>query len=149
MKKIFSLRSFFLVVVFVLLGTQLAFSDQINVSWGVAIKGYDPVAYFIDGKPVKGSDQYSFEWNGAKWRFSTDQNRKLFMEHPEKYAPQYGGFCAYGVSQGKKVGIDPKAWSISDGKLYLNYDLDIHDRKWLPNQKQLIKQADDRWKHLK
>src|SRR5512135_2769630 len=95
--------------------------DPIDKTGGVAIRGYDPVAYFTESKPVEGSKQFTFEWQGATWRFASAANRDLFAKTPEKYAPQYGGYCAYAVSQGHTATIDPQRWRIVDGKLYLNY----------------------------
>jgi YHS domain-containing protein len=89
----------------------------------IAIRGYDPVAYFTENKAVQGSAEFSHKWLGATWHFATAQNRELFVREPLKYAPQYGGHCADGVSLGTiTTNIDPKAWRIIDGKLYLNYD---------------------------
>jgi YHS domain-containing protein len=89
----------------------------------VAIKGYDPVAYFTQNAAVEGSEQFSYSWLGATWHFASAENRDLFAADPVKYAPQYGGLCADGVSFGTvTTNIDPKAWRIIDGKLYLAYD---------------------------
>ena len=88
---------------------------------GWAAEGYDVVAYFRDSKPVEGNSDFSHEWSGVKWRFSSAENRDLFAADPEKYAPQYGGYCAYAVSQGYTASVVPEAWSIVDDKLYLNY----------------------------
>jgi len=89
----------------------------------VAIKGYDTVAYFTENRAVKGSEKYSTRWLGATWYFSSAETRDLFLQSPAKYAPQYGGHCADGVSAGTiTTNIDPNAWRIIDGKLYLNYD---------------------------
>lgn len=89
----------------------------------VAIKGYDPVAYFTDEKAIEGSPAYSHRWLGAVWHFTSARNRDLFIANPGKYAPQYGGYCADGVSLGTvTTNIDPQAWRIIDGKLYLSYD---------------------------
>ena len=89
----------------------------------VAIRGYDPVAYFTENKAVEGSERFSHHWLGATWHFASAKNRDLFVRQPLKYAPQYGGHCADGVSLGTiTTNIDPKAWRIIDGKLYLNYD---------------------------
>lgn len=90
-----------------------------------AINGYDTVAYFTQGKPVKGSDSFVFQWKEAKWKFSTQANLDLFRASPEKYAPQYGGYCAYGVANGNLVKVDPEQFTVLDGKLYLNYDADV------------------------
>ncbi len=115
-----------------------------------AIKGYDPVAYFVAGKPEKGEKDLIFEWKGAKWHFSTAENQRLFAENPEKYAPEYGGFCAYGLAQGYEVKIEPEAWAIVDGKLFLNYDLDVQ-KKWDADRAAFIQKADQNWsaKHPK
>jgi YHS domain-containing protein len=106
-----------------------------------AIKGYDPVAYFTDGKPVKGLDSITFSWQGAVWHFANAEHRDLFAAAPAKYAPQYGGWCAYGWSQGYPAKIDPEAWSIVDGKLYLNYNLDVRD-DWDKRRAEYIQKAD-------
>src|SRR5262245_15678225 len=87
---------------------------------GVALKGYDPVAYFTENKPVKGLSEFAYEWMGAEWYFSSAANRELFMANPEKYAPQYGGYCAYAVSRGHTADISPNNWKIVEGRLYLN-----------------------------
>lgn len=113
-----------------------------------AIKGYDPVAYFTQSKPVKGKKEFSVSWQGATWYFSTAQNRDLFKSTPEKYAPQYGGFCAYGVSRNYKVKIEPEAWTIYEGKLYLNYDLDV-SKDWNEDKPGYIKKANANWVTLK
>jgi YHS domain-containing protein len=91
----------------------------------LAVSGYDPVAYFTEGRPVEGSGDYSYTWNGAVWRFASQANLDAFSANPAKYAPQFGGYCAWAVSQGYTASTDPQAWKIVDGKLYLNYDLDV------------------------
>ena len=89
----------------------------------LAIKGYDPVAYFTQNQAVQGSDKYSYRWLGATWQFASAENRDLFIAEPAKYAPQYGGYCADGVSFGTvTTNVDPKAWRIIEGKLYISYD---------------------------
>lgn len=107
----------------------------------VAILGYDTVAYFTAGKPVKGQASFSQEWMGTKWLFSSQANLDLFKASPEKYAPQYGGYCAYGISQDNLVGIEPDKFTVLNGKLYLNFDADIQ-QKWLKDPAGFIKQAD-------
>ena len=102
-----------------------ALAGEINVGYfgNVAIKGYDPVAYFTQSQAVKGSSEYTHEWLGATWHFSGEENRDLFSADPISYAPQYGGHCADGLAYGDMTtNIDPEAWRIIDGKLYLNYD---------------------------
>ncbi|MEM9140466.1 MAG: YHS domain-containing (seleno)protein [Pseudomonadota bacterium] len=111
---------------------------------GTAIDGTDAVAYFTEGKPVEGSKSFTHDWNGATWRFSSAENRDLFAANPEKYAPQYGGYCAWAVSQGYTASTDPNAWKIVDGKLYLNYNRDVQS-KWEANVPGHIKSADANW----
>ena len=106
-----------------------------------AINGYDTVAYFTVGKPVKGLDGFATDWMGAKWKFASQANLDLFKASPEKYAPQYGGYCAYGVTQGALVKVEPEQFTVRDGKLYLNYDADVQS-KWLKDPAGYIKDAD-------
>ncbi len=115
--------------------------------FGVAIKGYDPVAYFTSGGPAEGSKEFEFVWQNAKWRFSSAANRDAFKAAPEKYAPQYGGYCAWAVSQGNTANIDPAAWKIVDGKLYLNYSADVQ-KKWQADIPGFIQRADANWPKL-
>jgi YHS domain-containing protein len=112
-----------------------------------AINGYDTVAYFAVGKPVKGLDNLATDWNGAKWKFSTQANLDLFKASPEKYAPQYGGYCAYGVTQGYLVKVEPEQFTVRDGKLYLNFDADVQ-AKWLKDPAGYIKSADAKFADL-
>ncbi len=109
-----------------------------------AIKGYDPVAYFKEGKAVKGHETYTYKWKDADWHFSTVENMEAFKADPEKYAPQFGGYCAYGVSKGALYKIEPEAWKIVEGKLYLNYSKGIQE-KWEENQAEFIKKAEANW----
>ena len=114
---------------------------------GVAIEGYDPVAYFSEGKPVVGRREHAFEWRGATWRFASAENRALFAREPEKYAPQFGGYCAWAVAHGYTAGIDPEAWTIHDGKLYLNYDKEI-EAQWRADMVRQIANAEAQWPKL-
>lgn len=101
------------------LGAQEA--DPVNTTdEGVAIKGYDPVAYFTMSKAYKGKPEITYEWRGATWRFVNEEHRAMFAENPEKYAPEYGGYCAWAVSRGSTADIDPQAWVIHDDRLFLN-----------------------------
>ena len=111
---------------------------------GVAIKGYDPVAYFTDGHPVKGSRDFTFTWNDATWQFASAAHRDLFAHDPAAYAPQFGGYCAWAVSQGYTAGIDPASWKIVAGKLYLNYDSDVQAR-WAQDIPGFIAKAEKNW----
>lgn len=113
-----------------------------------AIHGYDPVAYFTDARPVKGSKEFSYKWKGADWFFSSKDHLDSFAQNPEKYAPQYGGYCAYGCSNGRKVPTDPNAWTIVDGKLYLNKSLEVKE-KWSKEQTERINKADINWVKIK
>lgn len=110
----------------------------------VAIRGTDPVAYFTQNKAVIGSKEFSYDWKGATWHFSSAEYRDLFAANPEQYAPQYGGYCAWAVSEGYTAPIDPEAWSIVDGKLYLNYDKKIQQR-WNEDVPGNIAKADQNW----
>jgi YHS domain-containing protein len=112
-----------------------------------AINGYDTVAYFTVGKPVKGQDNLSTEWQGAKWKFSSQANLDLFKGNPTQYAPQYGGYCAYGVTQGYLVKVDPEQFTVREGKLYLNYDADVQ-KKWSKDVTGYIKSADEKFSGL-
>ena len=112
-----------------------------------AIKGADPVAYFSlqqGADAIKGSKAISAEWNGATWHFANEENRSTFLANPEKYAPQYGGYCAFAVSHGFTKPTDPDAWRIVDGKLYLNLSKGIQ-KKWLKDVPGNIKRADANW----
>lgn len=109
-----------------------------------AIRGYDPVAYFTVGKPVRGSDQFTTRWQGATFKFSSAVNLELFKAKPAAYAPQYGGYCAYAVAKGATAGTVPDAWTIVDGKLYLNYSLSVQQR-WRKDVPGYIRKADRNW----
>jgi YHS domain-containing protein len=110
----------------------------------LAVSGYDPVAYFTQGRPVEGSGDLEYEWNGATWRFSTPENLAAFKADPEAYAPQYGGYCAWAVSQGYTAKSEPEAWRIVDGKLYLNYSKAVQ-QQWVEDIPGNITKADANW----
>ena len=131
-----------------LLAAAPAAAGKINKSLlGVAIEGTDPVAYFTESKAVEGDSDFEHEWMGATWRFASAANRDAFAADPERYAPQYGGYCAYAVSQGATAGIDPEAWKIVDGKLYLNLNKKIQER-WEKDQARYIELANAKWPGL-
>jgi YHS domain-containing protein len=114
-------------------------------SWtGTAIEGYDPVAYFEDGKPIEGDSDYAYEWMDATWYFASAENRDQFAADPEKYAPQYGGYCAWAVANGYTATVDPQAWAVVDDKLYLNYSLDVQ-KDWQQDVPGNITKADANW----
>ncbi len=108
---------------------------------GIALRGYDTVAYFTLSKPVEGKDQFATEWSGATWKFSSQEHLDLFVAEPEKYAPQYGGYCAYGIVQEALVKIEPDLWTIVDDKLYLNYNEKLNNQ-WKEDIPGYIKAAD-------
>ena len=112
-----------------------------------ALQGYDPVAYFTDGQPVKGSKEFSTEYNGATFQFASAANRDAFLADPSAYAPQYGGYCAWAMADGKYAKGDAKHWKIVDGKLYLNYNSGIQ-KKWNADIPGFIDKADTRWREL-
>ena len=111
---------------------------------GIAINGYDPVAYFEENGPKKGSSEYTVEWDGTTWLFASSENRDKFESDPEKWAPAYGGYCAWAVSKNYLASTDPDAWSIVDDRLYLNFNKQIRSR-WSKNPARNIQRADKNW----
>ncbi len=99
----------------------------INTENGVALKGYDAVAYFADKTARKGSDQITYSWQGLTWKFVSDDNRRLFAAQPAHYAPQYGGYCAFAISRGLIADVDPNSWAVVDDRLYLNNNPFAHE----------------------
>ena len=112
-----------------------------------AINGYDPVSYFTNDQAERGSANITTEWNGAVWHFTSDAHRELFIANPEKYAPQYGGFCALGMAHGGDVPTNPEAWTIHEGKLYLNMIEEV-STTWRYSPDKLIERADLKWKAM-
>jgi YHS domain-containing protein len=113
---------------------------------GIALSGYDAVSYF-SGTPAKGSDEFSTDWKGAKWKFASAANRDTFTASPEKYAPQYGGYCAYAVSKGATAPGDPNAWTVVDNKLYLNFSPAVKET-WSKDIPGNITKADGNWPNV-
>lgn len=130
-----------------LLAGSAAADDEVFVTEAGAIRGYDPVAYFVSGAAVKGAADLVHEWNGARWHFASAENRALFKANPEKYAPQFGGFCAFGMSRGYKVGTDPDAFTVREGKLYLNYSIPVR-ATWLTDTDTYVGKAEKNWVEL-
>lgn len=110
-----------------------------------AINGYDPVSYFVEVKPEKGKEAFSYMWNDATWYFSSEQNMNLFKNQPEKFAPQFGGYCTFAVSKGFTANTDPDAYKIIDNKLYLFADQNFL-KQWLEGGKISLKESNENWK---
>ena len=128
-------------------GTASALDPVFSTYLGGAIRGYDPVAYHTEKKPVKGKRAHRLEWKGATWSFANAKNKEMFEAAPEKYAPKYGGYCAFAVSRGYTASIDPDAWSLVDGALYLNYSLGVRDQ-WSQDIPGNITKGDANWPKL-
>ena len=117
---------------------------SINTANGVALQGYDVVAYHLQQQAVKGTRAYTHQWRGVTWHFATAENRDRFAQSPESFAPEFGGFCAYGVSRGYAVDIDPQAFAVVDGKLYLNYSKRVQST-WNQDRAGYIEKARQNW----
>ena len=124
-----------------------ATASAVNAERGVAIRGADAVAYHTEGCPVIGRAEFRHDWRGATWHFGSAANRDAFAADPERYAPAYGGFCAWAVAQGYTAPIDPAAWRIVDGRLYLNYDRAVQ-RRWERDIPGFIRRANAAWPRL-
>ena len=135
---------FWVAIVAVLAVYTVASAASVNQTEAVALKGYDPVAYFTENKAVKGSDRFTAKYQGAIYRFESAANRDTFAAGPARYAPQYDGYCAYGVASGHKADIDPNAFSIVNGKLYLNYNKAVRFL-WQRDTQGYITKADQNW----
>jgi YHS domain-containing protein len=144
MKKIYSLAVMF----FVAICSIYAQKSEVFSTNGIAIKGYDPVAFFKESKPVMGHDPLSYQWKGATWLFSTKENLEAFKAEPVKYAPQYGGYCAYGAAEGHKAPTETNTWTILNDKLYFNYNQEVRGM-WMKNQKANIVKANANWDNIK
>jgi len=139
---------FFIVAAFAGLPDSAGSSESavpsVNATDGVGLKGYDPVAYFTDGQPTKGSSQYSFQWKGVMYQFASADDLRRFMADPKKYLPQYGGYCAYAMSINRIADISPTEWTIFGGKLYLNNNF-ISQALWSVAKSDRIGAADQNW----
>jgi YHS domain-containing protein len=131
--------------------TPMAFAEKPPIYRGLfddlAVGGYDPVAYFTSGKPIEGKKAFEHKYKNATWRFSTAENLEAFKADPDKYAPQYGGYCAWAASQGYTAKGDPKAWKVVNGKLYLNYDANIQ-KKWEADIPGFVAKGDANWPQI-
>src|ERR1700730_3394861 len=130
-------------------GSALAASETtpvaaVNAADGIGLKGYDPVAYFTLGQPTPGVDEYTYRWKGVTYRFASAENLARFKSDPEKYLPQYGGYCAYAMATDRIADIDPSRWAIVDGKLYLNNGF-FAEKLWSLNKSGNIAAGDRNW----
>jgi YHS domain-containing protein len=123
-------------------------NSEIFIVDGKAIRGYDAVAFHREQKAVQGNKVFSYDWSGATWQFASASNRDLFKADPGKYAPQYGGYCAYGTAEGHKAPTETETWTVRDGKLYFNYNKEVKDL-WMKDQEGFIKKADKLWPTVK
>ena len=142
-RKFFPLKNFAVALLLAASGAS-AWAGDFYEKEGSAIKGYDPVAYFTDKKPVKGSSAYKAEYLGSVFHFVSQANRDAFAASPNKYAPQYNGFCAFGAAGGYKAAIEPAAFTIVNEKLYLNYNQDVR-KKWSADIPGFVAKADKNW----
>ncbi len=138
----------FYLFIFFIFSQQVFAGDAVYHKDGVAIGGYDPVSYHRMQKADKGDTRYAYRWNNSSWYFSSAANKELFAANPEKYAPQYGGYCAYAASKGALAPTDPQAWTVKDNRLYLNYSTAVRS-KWRQDIDSNIKLADENWPTLK
>lgn len=144
------MKHLFLILVLGFLSTfqVQAQKSEVFLVDGKALRGYDPVAFFTKEEAVKGVDSLTWTWKEAVWYFSSPENKALFMAQPEKYAPQYGGYCAYGMSEGHKAPTEIDTWTLHEGKLYFNYNKKVKSL-WVKDKEGHIKKADANWPGLK
>ncbi|MBJ2138128.1 YHS domain-containing protein [Paraglaciecola chathamensis] len=147
MKKLFTLKSLFTAVAITVSSLSYAGVDTQTDSNDVILAGHDAVAYFTENKPVLGKAQYTAVHNDAIYRFSSEANRDAFNSSPEKYAPAYGGFCAFGATFGKKFDIDGKAFEIVDGTLYVNKNPDVY-KAWKKDIPKHLIEANQQWPEI-
>lgn len=139
---------FLVFTLFISFGFAARGAEDVNIVDGYAVHGYDVVAYFTEGEPTTGTDSYTAEYNGASYRFASAKNLNLFKASPAQYAPQYGGYCAFGTAFGRKFDGDPTAWRIVDGRLYLNLNKNVQAR-WLKDPEGFIRGANNNWQIIK
>ncbi len=113
-----------------------------------ALRGYDPVSYFRIGSPQKGDTNFVYHYQGSAWHFTSAENLSVFKADPERFVPQFGGYCAFGMSRGYKAETQPSAWTIVGDKLYLNYSFDVRT-EWGKKQTELIEKANNNWPTVK
>jgi YHS domain-containing protein len=140
-------KQILILFVSLLSATTFAQTKHKNLNDKVAIQGYDPVAYFENNKAIEGKKEISSEYNGAIYYFSSESNKALFLKKPSHYEPQFGGFCAYGISEGHESPIKPEAFTVVENKLYLNYNLKVKEL-WLKDQAARIEKATQNWEEI-
>ena len=138
----------FAVILFSVVWASLSLAGEVFEKDGMAINGYDPVAYFTERKPVKGTEQYRADYLGAVFLFASAGNREQFVANPTKFAPQYGGFCAYGMAKGYKAATDPAAFTVVGDKLYLNYNGTVR-ALWALDIPGHVTKADQHWPEVR
>lgn len=146
--KPFFIRACSLFAMLTMLLSNVAWSEQDSIYTArfssLAVGGYDVTAYFTEAKPVKGKKAFKTEYMKAEWHFASQENLDKFTSDPERYVPQYGGYCAWAVSQGSTASGDPLLWTVHEDKLYLNYNAKIN-KKWDQDKDELIAIADENW----
>lgn len=135
-------------MLFITMASAQTYAQNQYLKNGVAVQGYDVVAYFESNKPIQGNSEIKTEYNKATYFFSSEKNKEIFLKNPEKYAPQFGGYCAYGVSENHTSPTDPQAFTIVDDKLYLNYNLKVKEL-WSKDREERIVKANQNWENLK
>jgi YHS domain-containing protein len=146
--NLYTMKKPFNIFLLIILFSCQSKSSEVFTTESGALDGYDPVAYFTEGAPVRGDRKFSTRWGEAQWYFSSQANLDNFKADPSKYAPQYGGYCAFGTAEGHKAPTKPDAWTIVNDKLYLNYNEDVK-AMWLKEQSKLIHLADSNWSTVK
>jgi YHS domain-containing protein len=130
------------------LASSLAVAEHLEMREdGVAIQGYDPVAYFTEGRPMEGQPEFEHVWNGSRWWFTTAEHRELFAADPERYAPRFGGYCTGGLSLGYKMVADPENWYIADGRLHLHHSREGRETA-LADLEPTLEKAEETWAEL-
>jgi len=148
MKKLVNLAALSLAAAIALPAGQALAVDEHYLNESAVIGGYDAVAYHTDGKPMKGSADFSSKYQGAMWHFASAENKAMFDAEPAKFAPAYGGWCSAGASKGKKVPTKPDLFAIVDGQLYLNSSPKAHNDLFLANTEAVIAKGESNWKRI-
>jgi YHS domain-containing protein len=147
--KISLMKNSLLVSLFVFTAVSVfAQKSEIFEKDGMAIKGYDVVAFHTEAKAMKGNEKFTYNWKDTNWLFENQVNLDMFKKNPEKYAPQYGGYCAYGTADGHKAPTETDTWTVKDNKLYFNYNKKVQEM-WSKDMPGYIEKADKNWGQIK